>query len=119
MAAPVCHVSKDQVISQPAPKTQPSIPLATDLASALAAIGALKKIVENLTQPQPQNNTGGNGFKTTNNPPPNGTWQQQSRTTEKVKITNPSDPSQFVEIERINALTMVDTTTGNTWKWNR
>src|SRR5665647_1321109 len=112
MAAPVCHVSNDQVITQPSPK-QPAIPNATDLPSALVAIAALKKIVEELTQPPPQNNSGG----VTSSKPAR--WEQLKRTTETVKVTNPTDPSQFVEIERIKNLTMKDTKTGEQWDWNR
>jgi hypothetical protein len=118
MGAPVCHVSKDQVIVQPSPKQQPAIPHANDLASALAAIAALKKIVEGWTLPHPDNNEGGiSGFKT--NPSKQSRWTQANRTVERVKIFNPSDSSQFVEIDRINSLTMVDKVTGETWVWNR
>ncbi len=115
MAAPVCHVSKDQVISQPDPKQMPSIPHATDLASALLAIAALKKIVEHIVLP-PKNNGHGTVL-----PPPAkiGRWTQFNRVTERVKVTNPDDPSQFVEIDRIKTLTMVDNVTGEKWVWNR
>lgn len=115
MVAPVCHVSKDQVITQPAPKNLPAIPHATDLTSALAAIAALKIIVERITQPPIDN--GGTTLKST--PAKQPRWVQDTRTTEKVKIVNPTDPSQFVEIERIKKLTMKDGITGDTWSWSR
>ena len=115
MVAPVCHDSRDQVITQPAPKKLPAIPAATDLASALAAIAALKTIVEGLTQPVIINNFGGGGGGAS--APQR--WSQDKRVTETVKVTNPADPSQFVEIQRIKSLTMKDGRTGETWVWNR
>jgi hypothetical protein len=115
MVAPVCHVSKDQVIVQPAPKALPSIPNATDLPSALAAIAALKKTIELITQPININNS----TNVSAQPAKPQRWSQASRTTERVKITNPADQSQFVEIERIKALTMKDQITGETWVWKR
>jgi hypothetical protein len=110
MGAPVCHDSRDQVISQPAPNKLPAIPIATDLPSAIRAIAALKTIVEQITRP------------TTTRPTPLpgiGTYKQFSQVTEKVKVTNPNDPSQFVEIERIKSLVMKDIKTGEAWTWNR
>jgi hypothetical protein len=117
MVAPVCHDSRDQVITQPAPKKLPAIPVATDLASALAAIAALTTIVRSLTQPPVQNNYGGVGGGGEPSKPQR--WTQDKRVTETVKITNPDDPSQFVEIQRIKSLTMKDGQTGETWVWNR
>jgi hypothetical protein len=118
MGAPVCHDSRDQVIIQPPPKQHPAIPVATDLKSALAAISVLKQIVENLTQPHIDNGGGGQTINTTP-PVKQPRWTQATRTTEKVKITNPDDPSQYVEIERIKSLSMKDGITGDSWQWNR
>jgi hypothetical protein len=57
MAAPVCPISKDQVINQPTTNNIPTIPLAYDLASALAAINAMRQAIQVLGRQITINNT--------------------------------------------------------------
>jgi len=116
MVAPVCHDSQDQKINQPAPKLTPAIPHAIDLPSALAAIQALTTTINYLMNPIIINNSGGS-----NMPAKPTRWSESpgTRVIEKVKITNPNDPTQFVEIERIKSLTMQDGKTGENWVWHR
>jgi hypothetical protein len=96
----------------------PAIPQATDLASALLAISALTAVVNQITNNGP-GSSGGGSAGGSSKPPGIGTYKQFTRTTEKVKVTNPNDPSQFVEIERIKSLVMKDIKTGEAWTWNR
>ena len=121
--APVCLVQPVIDKTQPPSVDMPSIPQATDLASAIAAINALsmamRTVVRRLPPPpiQPQ---GGTTLTTTKKkPPPLGRWNQVQRITEQVKVTNPNDPTQFVIIDRINNLVMRDSNTGETWVWKR
>jgi hypothetical protein len=50
-----------------------------------------------------------------------GTWVEQSRVEHKVKIYQNNDPStgNFVEVNQINKLNMVNKDTKQTWTWNR
>jgi len=122
--APVCHASTDQVIEQPPPVQFPSVPRAVDLQSALAAINALTRIVMMLAGQQPapwmQGPQGVRGAAGKNAPPgKKPRWAEVNRVMKKVKIENPSDSAQFVEIERIERLVMRDSVTGQTWDWKR
>lgn len=139
----VCHISPKTQISQPAvgPLRMRSIPpintsngAAAQMASMAEAIAALTYNIQLLSgQLQQRDNGNGNTNQGSGAPgpgkggsaprPPNPSKQSRfaevNRTTEKVKVTNPDDDSQFVEFNQINTLTMVDTITGETWSWNR
>ena len=55
------------------------------------------------------------------NNPETGRWSEipQARITEVVRIFNPKDKSQWVDVERINATTFQDTVTGEQFFWQR
>jgi len=121
--APQCFISVNETINQPPGVLLPSIPQATDLASALSAIQAMTDMLNLLTgqivntrgQPGRQGQAGQPGK---NNQNKVGRFTEIKRVTENVTVTNPQDSSQFVEVERINALTMRDNITGETWTWS-
>ena len=46
-------------------------------------------------------------------------WKEVTRKTKVVRVFNESDPTQFVDVEQINALTMKNKKTGETWVWSR
>lgn len=117
--APICHIPPENpTIPQPGVRSLPAIPVATDLTSAFAAINAMRLIIQTITnQNDRDNGTQINNFQT--RPDKNVTWVEDSRKTEKVKVYNPDDDSQFIEVERINQLVMKDKNTGNKWTWNR
>lgn len=46
-------------------------------------------------------------------------FQETQRVTEQVRIYNPQDHTQYVDILQINKLVMQDQVTGETWEWNR
>lgn len=115
---PVCHIPPATSVDQPGPVAIPAIPPATpNLASLVATVNAMRQVIIFITGQQgpagPQGAAGG-GAKTK---PVR--WTEESRSTEKVKIYNPDDNTQFVEIERINKLTMQDGVTGESWTWSR
>ena len=122
--APVCHVSVDEVINQPTGTKLPSIPIATDLISALAAINAMRQVLMMLTGAlqgppglrgaQGQGGAAGAAAKKTKV----GRWNEANRTTATERVYNPNDNSQYVDVQRINSLTMTDSVTGETWVWN-
>lgn len=96
--APVCPTTRSEI-----PPTQPGIkipfiPKATDLDSAIAAINKLIDIINTESEPSIR-------------------WLEKERTTDIVRITNPDDESQWVDVERITRLVMEDQITGDLWIW--
>jgi len=107
---------------------------ATDLASALQAIDSLTQAVNlltnskaasptnNLVQPQAKNQKLGPNFSDKksqdNSTKAAQRYVETDRTTEKVKIVNPDDDTQFVIVERTNSITFVDRLTGITIVFN-
>lgn len=127
VVGPVCHiapVAPDQ--PNTSPDAIPAIPPATpDIQSILRTVNALRQAMNVLTGKQ-SGTDGQNGFT----PQINGfvsssnnkvQWTEQSRKMEKVKVYQNNDPStgNFVEVERINQLVMVNKATGQTWSWDR
>jgi hypothetical protein len=93
--APVCPVSRSQ-----APSTQPrsvAIPLAIDLPSAIRAINQIIYML-NPTSVVPQ-------------------WQEVNRVVTPVRIFNPNDNQQWVDVERIAQVTFQDQTTNGLFQW--
>ena len=48
-----------------------------------------------------------------------GRFVEQSRQTQKVRVTNPDDDSIYVDVMVITSLTMKDTKTNELWVWTR
>lgn len=124
--APACPINRDQEIKPNSGAKMPFIPVATDLASALAAINAMRNALLQLAgmmsvrsggQQSDRNNkdNSGNERPDPNRPP---RWIEVSRKTQKVRVKNKEDPEQYVDVERINRLVMRDTVTGDYWVWN-
>ena len=118
MVAPVCHIPPAVTVTpQPPGRLLPSIPNAYDLASALRAIAALRQAVQILTNQNTTDNGVINNFNTRRDQ--TGTWNEERRVTETVRVFNPEDDSQYVDVERINSLRMLNKDTKQTWIWNR
>jgi hypothetical protein len=133
--APVCHISKDQDITeQPKPTLLPFVPAAIDLPSALQAIQALKLIVEMLAGQQVVNNPNGTlqaGLRPApgnqnvgkRNPNANERYSEvrSQRVEKKLRVFQDNDPSSsnWVDIKQVNAVTWVDNVTGEKITWSR
>lgn len=119
--APVCHLPSPTVATTPGPKNLPSIPPAQpNLASLTATVNALRQVIMIYTgQMGPQGRQGAQGAA--GKAAPAGSWTQTDIQTSKVKIYQNNDPStgNFVEVERIDSLTMGNKITQQTWKFNR
>jgi hypothetical protein len=115
----------------PAPDVPPLPPLpppATDLPSALQAINTLRQIIMQLTNQIPDNNTGGGGggrrpdqgaFAASNSKKSgNFVEQRQLRVTKKVRVFNPQDHTQFVDVEQITSQTFRNGL-GQTLSWSQ
>lgn len=119
--APVCHVSQDEQIDQHKSPLVTSIPEATDLATALAAIRALTQNMNALTGrigangvrgPAGRNGAPGQAA------PHNTRWSEAKRVKSTKTITDST--GQFsVVVEQITGLTMVDKVTGEVWTWSQ
>lgn len=125
MTAPVCAIIPPDQPGEPTAKTVPTIPVARDLASALAAINAITAWINAQQQPKrTAQGTGGGGTTIPPKPTPKqpqpqqGRWNEITRQTQKVKIVNPQDPTQFVEVEQLTKLVMQDSQTKETWIWS-
>lgn len=122
--APVCHVSKDEPVVPHTPVLVASIPAATDLASALAAIRALTQNMNAIT-----GRIGSNGASGGRGPagaagapgkaaPHNTRWAEAKRTVTEKTITDST--GQFsVTVQQITGLTMIDAVTGEQWTWKQ
>jgi hypothetical protein len=93
--APVCPIVRSQPIPGQPPTKQTAIPPATDLPSAIRAINQIINIY-NLKPLQ---------------------YVETNRVTQTVRVYNPNDKEQWVDVERINSLTMQDPVTGGLWQW--
>lgn len=119
--APVCNTAIPGAVNQPTPKTLPAIPTATDLASALTAIQAITKIVQTLLQGSGSAGGGITGFKTQSGSKASNNFTEVAsrRVTKTVRIYNPSDQTQYVDVQQVSSVTMQDPMTGQTWTWTR
>jgi hypothetical protein len=95
--APVCPVSRSQAVANQPPTTPSAIPLANDLPSAIRAINQIINIF-NLNPLVPQ-------------------WQEVQRTVTPVRIFNPNDNQQWVDVERIAQVTFQDQSTNGLFQW--
>jgi hypothetical protein len=125
LTAPVCHVAPTADIPQPAGPTLPTVPVPVGATPAMQALINGYNGLAGFTPPRGGGVSGAgglSGFKTKPQTPPKqevGRFVEQSRETKKVHVTNPDDDQQFVDVEVITKLTMVDTKTGETWIWTR
>ncbi len=125
--APVCHIPAASNIPQPTPSALPAIPpvQAGDWQSVIDAINALALGYQLLSgQVPPPGDPGqpgqpGSPGRAGKDAKTGGRFIELSRGTKQVRITNPDDDSQFVDVEIINRLVMKDTVTGEQWVWQR
>ena len=98
---PVCNLNAKVNVQQPAIQSMQQIPVANDLPSALQAIQSMSQIMQILINQLPgQNNTQqGNSTKQSNG----GNFQEVpgSRRSEQVRIYNPDDHTQYVDVKQV------------------
>lgn len=118
--APVCHIPPVEPSTQPTPQNLPGIPLASpNLQSLTHTVNAMRQVIMIMSGQMGVQGRPGAPGKDGKNTDAKATWTERNRSTEKVKIFNPSDKTQFVEVERINQLEMRNKDTGQTWTWHR
>lgn len=124
--APVCPISQSQPIPVQMGLLLPVPALATDLPSAIRAINQLSREalailrmpVNNVYPPQPIGLMGSlpGGAGASGGKPPKLAWREVSRNTERVRIHNPDDKSQYVDLDRITEVVFASSV-GTTLTW--
>lgn len=117
-SAPVCNNAPPAVIDQPTAKGMPAIPEATDLPSLIAAVGILRRIVQQMIN-SPGFPGGLSGFKVKTDKPRGFREIKKYRVTKKTRVFNPNDHSQYVDVEQIVGMVMQDPLTGQVWQWQQ
>lgn len=120
MAALICPTSRSQPVAGQPGLRLPPVPLATDLLTSIAAVNQMAGLLPLLTTPAPVNNVYpprpfGNGPLTANNNgkgEPAQRWKEYSRATEIVRVTNPDNENNWVDLERITYISYRDLATG-------
>lgn len=102
--APVCGL----VSEAPAPSKDanplPYVPIARDLQSAIRSINALRSWFYGPHGP--------NSLRP-------GDYKEVNRVSEVVRVVNPDDKDQYIDVKRINYVVMKDKKTGSKWVWKR
>lgn len=124
MGAPVCVIEPTEPIQVPKPLQLPPIPIATDLQSALAAINAMRQNIMALLGQIAQSQQGrGGGFiaNNPNNPSKAANFVEvlPLRVTQKIRVYNANDKTQYVDVQQITGLTFVDPQTQQTIQWQQ
>ncbi len=146
--APVCHISTGSTpIKQPRATLLASVPVAVDLPSALAAINALKLLIQVMSGQQPVSGARGNanspsgllggggavitvgapgqaGQKGQDAKDPTGgrfVEDRSQRVVKKIRVFQDNDKTSenWVDIAQINRCVWVDKVTGETIVWAR
>ena len=133
MGAPVCNISPKNPPPQSKAPALPSIPVATDLQSLIAAVNALRQLtIQYFNQVPGNSNTGFNG--TPGQPGEPGTpgggggfsaignfaEDVPARTVVTTRIYDPNDPTNetYVDVEQITGLKFANQT-GQTILWSQ
>jgi hypothetical protein len=119
---PVCHLPSPTVAERHDPVPLPNVPIAQpNLASLTATVNALRQLVIVLSgQVGQQGRQGAAGKKGADGKDqPAGSWEQFDLVTENVRIYNPNDKSQYVDVQRVNKLVMRNPQTKQVWTFNR
>src|ERR1700735_2853534 len=116
--APVCRITPQKPYAPPPQAMATSIPIASDLASAIQAVNALRQLLQILMNQIPNNNIPPpGGF--TSQPTKNANFNEVSRVTTPTKIVDPTNPANYVIVNQITALKFLDKASGQTWVWKQ
>lgn len=119
--APVCYVEPTVAPVDAHTPNLPAIPTAqpNDMGSIIAALNALKMAFELLAgqRKQPAPFTGGGLLKSAK-AQKKGRWVEIQRIVKPVRVFNPNDHSQYVDVQRTEKLVLQDSVTGEIWLYN-
>jgi len=118
--APVCRISPTPPPTTYKGPLTASIPVATDLASAIAAVNALRAAMLAGSGANSQGNGGagpgpnpGGGFSEKSQ------FQVTNQVIKPVRIYDPNDPTKqtYVDVNQVVSLQMANPVTKETWSW--
>ncbi|SRR6266404_4018500 len=122
--APVCHIPPKQPTDNRQPLNIPAIPLAQpNLQSLTDTVNRMRAAIMMLTGQSGSagQNAFSGAFRTKQDDSKKVQWVEQGRVTENVRIFQNNDKTSdnWVDVERLNQLTMHDKNTGQVWRWDR
>jgi hypothetical protein len=108
--APICYINPPAPSAEPIAPTLPAIPVATDLASVISAVNVIRQILQAIT-----NQNIGSGQRLTSD------FHEvvNKRIVKKVRVFNPQNKSQFVDVKQITGLTFANKLTGQQIDWSQ
>lgn len=115
MGAPVCNINPKNPIPASKAPGLPSIPIATDLPSLIAAVNALRQLLLQLLGQIPASSN------TITVKPSNFIEAPNSRVTVQNTIYDPNDPTNetYVTVNQITHLEFIDPISGQTIVWSQ
>ena len=121
MGAPVCNINPKNPPPQSKAPALPSIPVATDLQSLIAAVNALRQLtIQYFNQITPSNPL--NPVNPANPSPGVGDFTEDvpARTTVTTRIYDPNDPTNetYIDVQQITGLKFANKT-GQTINWSQ
>lgn len=121
MTDPVCHIAPVAPDPNKTGTLLPSVPVARpDLNSLVNAVNAMRIVLNYLSGRQGPNRTSGPTNNATSKKD-QGRWIENARVVDTERVYQNNDPTSqnYVDVQRINSLTMKDTVTGEQWRWDR
>jgi hypothetical protein len=118
----VCHIPPETTSDQPGPTNLPGIPPPNaSIPGLLATVNAMRQTILIITGQQGVGGPRGQAGPRGKDANAKGQWTENkaNRVTAKVKVYSKTDPTQFVEVEQVNQIEMVNKDTKQTWKWRR
>jgi len=122
--APICHLEPQVDIGTPIQPTLPTLPTWDGTDDGLRNfLNMIKQGYELLAgQRRPLGSAGANNNtsdkKQTDKDPKVGRFVEKSRKTKRVRVENPSNPDQYVMVERTVSLVMIDRVTKEEWVYH-
>jgi hypothetical protein len=122
--APICYINPPAPTAEPTGPALPPIPVATDVPSLIAAVAALTAVVRHLANQFPLPPGGGRITNLTVNQdkkrhPADFHEVVTKRVVKKVRVFNPQNRKQFVDVNQITGLTFANKLTGQQIDWQQ
>jgi hypothetical protein len=120
-SAPICYINPPAPSAEPVAPTIPAIPVATDLQSVIQAVNTIAQILRSMNNQQdlgpPQRLTDA----TVNSKKHRSDFHEvvTKRVVKKVRVFNPQNKSQFVDVKQITGLTFANKLTGQQINWTQ
>jgi hypothetical protein len=110
--APVCPITRSEAPSGMPGVKMPAFPRANDLQSVINVVNQMSFVLNKMLGPPPVFN---NALFL---PFPIPRFTESKRVIQPVRIYNPNDKSQWVDIERISSVSFTDNFTNGQLQWN-